>query len=185
MDFPNLESERLTYRKFSQDDFSAVFDWLNNAENMKFRFDGTKDESGVRGYLNWAIDTATADNRTNYEYAVCLKTNNELIGSATVLGLGTEPEIGWLVHRKYWRQGYGTEIGATLLKFCFEVLKLRRVIAGCHAENHGSYGIMVKIGMRREAHFVKSRPYGNSPNGPWHDVYKYAMLAEEWRNKWN
>lgn len=41
------------------------------------------------------------------------------------------------LHRNYWRQGYGTEIGNTLLKLAFDVLGLRRIIADCNTLNKG------------------------------------------------
>ena len=79
-----------------------------------------------------------------------------LIGSATLMHLPDDPEIGWTLHRNHWRHGYGIEIGKTMLKLGFDVLGLRRIIAGCNAENRASFRIMEIIGMRREAHFVKA-----------------------------
>ena len=57
---------------------------------------------------------AEADDCTDYEYAVILKTDNSLIGAATLMHLPDDPEIGWTLHRDNWRQGYGTEIGNTI-----------------------------------------------------------------------
>ena len=180
MEFTKLESERLIYRKFSLDDFPVVFDWLGNVENMKYRYGEPRNEAEVRDYLNWAITSAEAEERKDYEFAVVLKTDNTLIGSASLFNVPDNPEIGWMVHRNYWRQGYGTEIGETMLKLGFDVLKLRRIIAGCNARNQGSYKIMEKIKMRREAHFVKAQLGSSSLNYEWCDRYIYAMLHEEW-----
>jgi RimJ/RimL family protein N-acetyltransferase len=90
-----------------------------------------------------------------------------------------EPEFGWLIHRNYWRRGYGSELGKTLLDLGFGTLKLRRISAYCDAENIGSYRIMEKIGMRREGHFIKSRRGNSSLNFEWRDVFYYAILHEE------
>ena len=46
MKFIELESERLVYRKFNENDFLIVFDWVNNFENMKYR-EGVLDEPGA------------------------------------------------------------------------------------------------------------------------------------------
>ena len=181
MKFIETESERLFFRKFKYDDFSAVFDWLGNAENMKYRRGEPRSESEVHEYLNWVISNADAEECKNYEYAVVLKKDGSLIGSATLMHLPDEPEIGWTVHRNYWRQGYGTEIGGTMLRLGFDKLRLRRIIAGCNAENRGSYRIMEKIGMRREAHFIKAQHGGSAFNNEWCDRFQYAILFEEWR----
>ena len=67
-----------------------------------------------------------------------------------------------------------------LLKLAFETLKLRRVIADCNTLNTGSYRIMEKIGMRREAHFVKMYQGNSVLDHRWCDKYQYAVLREEW-----
>ena len=179
MNFIELESERLIYRKFSEDDFSVVFDWANNAENMKYR-EEPLNESQARGYLNWLISNTNAEEITHCEYAVVRKSDNKLIGSATLMHLPDNPEIAWTLHRDYWRQGYGTEMGKTLLRLGFDILGLRRIIAGCNARNQGSYRIMEKIGMRREAHFVKAQQGNSALNHEWCDRLQYAILAEEY-----
>jgi len=183
MKFIELESERLIYRKFKQDDFPIVFDWLGNAENMKYRMGEPRNESEVRDYLNWAVSNAEADECNSYEFAVASKTENSLIGSGSLMNIQEKPEVGWLVHRNYWRQGYGTEIGETLLRLGFDTLNLRRIIAGCNARNTGSYKIMEKIGMRREAHFIKAQQGNSALNYEWCDRFQYAILWEEYNHK--
>ena len=89
------------------------------------------------------------------------------------------------MHRDYWRKGYGTEIGEKLLRLGFETLALRRIVADCNTLNRSSYRIMEKIGMRREAHYVKYY-HGNSALGhAWCDKYLYAILREEWMKRRN
>ncbi|MCL1859043.1 MAG: GNAT family N-acetyltransferase [Oscillospiraceae bacterium] len=179
--FIELESERLIYRKFKYDDFPEVFDWLGNAENMKYWMGEPKSESETRDYINWAISSSEAEDIKNYEFAVVLKSENILIGSATLINLPGDPEIGWVLHKNYWRQGYGTEIGRALLKFSFDTLGLRRIIAACNAKNRGSYRIMEKIGMRREGHFIKAQQGNSALDYEWCDRFQYAILKEEWK----
>jgi len=162
------------------DDYPVVYSWFNNPENMKYRTDEPKTEAEVNDYINGSIKNAEAKSCSNYEFAAQLKGENKLIGSATLINVPTNPEIGWMVHRDYWKNGYGTEIGKTLLRFCFQYLNLRRVIAACNARNIGSYKIMERIGMRREGHFVKAQSGNSVLNYEWCDQYLYAMLQEEW-----
>ena len=181
MKFVEIESERLAYRKFNEDDFPIVFDWLGDIETMKYRRGEPRSEAEVRDYLNWAISNAEADECKNFEYAVVLKSDGSLIGAATLMHLPHDPEIGWTVHRNYWRQGYGTEIGNAMLRLGFDILNLRRIIAGCNARNHASYRIMEKIGMRQEAHFIKAQHGGSALNNEWCDRFQYAILQEEYK----
>ena len=181
MKYIELESERLVFRKFKQDDFSVVYDWLSNIENVKYRSSEPKSEAEAHTYLDWAIQCAEEDNCVNFRYAVVLKETEELIGSCELYYTDRDPaELAWELHRNYWGKGYGTEIGNTLLKLAFETLRLRRVIADCNTLNIGSWRIMEKIGMRREAHFVKSYRGNSALNHAWCDKYQYAILKEEY-----
>ena len=91
-------------------------------------------------------------------------------GEATRTG-----DVGYSIACAYWRQGIGTEAARAMLSAGFEVLKLRRIWAECDVRNAGSWGIMEKLGMHREAHFRQDRPARDG----WRDSYLYAMLADE------
>ncbi|MCL2528041.1 MAG: GNAT family N-acetyltransferase [Defluviitaleaceae bacterium] len=181
MKFISLESERLVYRKFNMDDFLVVNDWLSDPDIMMYRRGEPRSEAEVRDYLDWAITNAEADPCSNFEYAITLKENGNLIGAATFMNVPDYPEIGWTIHRDYWRQGYGTEMGIAMLRLGFETLRIHRIIAGCNAENQASYKIMERLGMRREGHFIKAQLGNSALNNKWCERYLYAILREEWQ----
>lgn len=117
----------------------------------------------------------------NFRYAVVLKESGMLIGSCELAFTDKDPaELAWELHRNYWKKGYGTEIGQTLLKLGFEKIGLRRIIAVCNTLNRGSYRIMEKIGMRREAHYVRSYRGNSALHHQCCDKYQYAILREEY-----
>ena len=179
MKFIELESERLIYRKFNESDFPVLFAWTGSDENMKFR-EGSLSEAQTRGYLNWLITNTNADDVTHCEYAVVRKSDGALIGSAVLMHLPDNPEIGWTLHRDYWRQGYATEMGRTMLHLSFDILDFHRIIATCNALNTASYRVMERIGMRREGLFIKSRKGNHTLKDEWCDEVLYAILHEEW-----
>lgn len=181
MRFTELETERLLLRKLYESDFPIVYDWLGNSENMKYR-KKTLSKEEAHMYLEWAISSADEEECRNFEFAAVIKETGALIGVASLFGLDDEPELGWTIHRDYWRQGFGTEMAKTLLNFGFGTLGLRRIIAGCNAKNTASYLIMERIGMRREAQFVKVQRENSAPNGEWCDRFQYAILYDEWRD---
>jgi len=127
-----------------------------------------------------AIAKANESPCSNYQYAAMIKTDSKLIGACNLAVSGDEAEIGWILHRDYWRQGYGTEMGNAMLKFGFEDLGLHRILAHCDAENIGSYKIMEKIGMRREGLFFDARPPHKKSNREYGDELSYAVLKNEW-----
>jgi RimJ/RimL family protein N-acetyltransferase len=90
---------------------------------------------------------------------------------------GTQAELGWALDPAFTGHGYATEAARGLLRICFEDLGVRRVVAGCFADNDASWRLMERIGMRRESHTIRD---GLHRSGRWLDGYTYALLAEEW-----
>ena len=91
---------------------------------------------------------------------------------------GSEGLLGYLVDPAHHRRGYATELVRAALDLAFGDLGLRRVTAGCFADNIGSWRVMEKAGMRREQHGI--RDSWHAEHG-WVDGFTYAVLADERR----
>ena len=62
------------------------------------------------------------------------------------------------------------------LDLAFGDLGLRRVTAGCFADNVASWRVMEKAGMRREQHGIRDSWHAELG---WVDGFTYAVLADE------
>lgn len=175
-----LETERLILRKFKEDDFAQVHSYSSCAENLTYMLWGPNSEEQTRDFLKRAISRAQENPRANYQYAAVLKNTDNLIGGCGLDLSGGKAEMGWILHRDCWKQGYGAEMGKALLKFGFEELALHRIIAECDAENYGSYRVMEKIGMRREGLLIEGRPANKITDKKYSDKVIYAILKDEW-----
>lgn len=173
-----LETPRLKLRPFTENDFEAVHAYASKLENLKYMPFGPNSEEDTRNFLGRTIAHYAAQPLLNYGYAVTLKTTGKLIGGCEITqdAEGLQGSLGWLLHRDYWKQGYGTELARELIRFGFEELKLHRISATCDSENYGSYRVMENNGMRREGYFIKKR----SSRGEWRDEFLYAILDEDW-----
>lgn len=58
MDYIELESARLLFRKYKREDFPVFYDMLSNLENMKYRSSEPKNENEVKSYIEWGIKCA-------------------------------------------------------------------------------------------------------------------------------
>jgi RimJ/RimL family protein N-acetyltransferase len=58
-------------------------------------------------------------------------------------------EIGWRLAKEYWGNGYASEAAAACLRFGFENLKLKQIVAFTAAANKRSMAVMERIGMTR------------------------------------
>jgi RimJ/RimL family protein N-acetyltransferase len=90
----------------------------------------------------------------------------------------TEGVIGYVVEPGSAGKGVASGLARGLLAASFDVLGLRRVTAGCNADNPASARVLEKAGMRREQHGVEDSWHAELG---WVDGYQYAILAREWR----
>lgn len=168
----NLNTDRLTIRKFEKSDWQAFFEYTSDPIVMKYIPEGVFSEEDAVAFV--------VENMGDHaeKFAVELREENAVIGHISFhkyFGNHTY-EIGWVFNPKYYNKGFATEAAYAIIKHGFESMNLHRVIATCQPENTPSYRIMEKIGMRREGFFKKCIPHGDE----WWDEYYYAILHEEW-----
>jgi RimJ/RimL family protein N-acetyltransferase len=65
-----------------------------------------------------------------------------------------EVEIGWMLARAAWGQGYATEAGGAVRDEAFERLELDSIVAVHHPANAASGRVMEKLGMAFERNVV-------------------------------
>lgn len=125
------------------------------------------------------------------QHVVIARLNGEVVASGSLWlldGMGQthgdpaayadrEAGIDYLVCPFYSGRGFATLIARTMLGVAFDELHLRRVSAGCFADNHASRRILEKSGMRLEHYGVRDSYHADLG---WIDGCVYAMLAEEW-----
>ena len=169
-----LQTARLLLRPLVSDDFEAVQSWAGNPMNTRYMAWGPNTEEQTREF----VTSFVTDGK---DFAVVLKDNNIVIGSCGVYPDSDNDtgELGWILHKNYWKQGYGTELGGELIRYGFETLKLRRLNAPCAAANYGSCRVMERNGMRREALHIKA--FWARVDKEWTDKAVYAILEEEYR----
>lgn len=90
----------------------------------------------------------------------------------------TQGGIGYIVEPRLAGRGIASDVARGLLAAAFEHLGLRRVTAGCNADNPASARVLEKAGMRREQHGIQDSWHADLG---WVDGYEYAILASEWR----
>ncbi|MEG1710698.1 MAG: GNAT family N-acetyltransferase [Clostridia bacterium] len=186
-----LISDRLVLREVSDEDLIAINDYSSDEENVVYMTFAPNSIEDTKKFIDLCKADSIQETRMNYDLAVYCKTENKVIGtcgmyvdSINEVGtnnvVGYQGEIGWILNKKYWKNGYGVEIAKRLIKFGFEEKKLHRIIAKCNAENYASYRVMEKSGMRFET-LEKKSTYGRVRNVKiWYDKRIYAILDEDY-----
>ncbi|WDD97773.1 GNAT family N-acetyltransferase [Thalassomonas actiniarum] len=81
-------------------------------------------------------------------------------------------ELGYSFLKQSQGQGYATEAGVALIRFLFEQVKVRKLIAACTTSNIASWKIMEKLSFTREG-VLQSDIFINNR---WHDSYLYGLV---------
>ncbi len=146
-----IETERLLIRPWEPGDEPAFREMAGDPEMMRYI------SSGVPWSEERIDEFFTRQERHLKTRGICLGALVERATGRTIGISGLQPmrtgediEIGWWVAKELWGQGLGTEAGAGCLRYAWDVLGLRRVVAVAYPENRPSTRIMEKIGMRFE-----------------------------------
>lgn len=101
-------------------------------------------------FLNNVTKEWEKDAPSFYEFAIVL--NGIQIGSVSVY-LSEDRNsgnLGWILNKKYWHNGYATEAAAALKDFAVNTLRVKRLAANCDYRNTASSHVMEKIGLKLE-----------------------------------
>ena len=171
-----IETERTYLRKFTENDYQAVFDFSSNKEVQKYTGDTllkTVDQAKDIIKKVWSADYK----KYGYgRWAVVHKKDNKVIGFA---GLKYLPEfdktdIGFRFLPNYWGQGIATEVSIPIIKYGFEKLGLQEIIGIADADNIGSVKTLKRIGLK----FYKQDVYDefDSTKYEWFKIEKENYL---------
>lgn len=113
------------------------------------------------------------------QLAIVRKDSGAMIGDCAfyILKDGRQAEIGLTLTQDAQGFGFGREVTLRLLAYLFDDLNMQRVRANCDPRNVPAWGVLERVGMRREGHMHRS----TWMKGEWTDDYWYAMLDEEWQ----
>ena len=94
-------------------------------------------------------------------YAVIEKAGGTIIGHCGVrYHAGRDRnEADWLIHRSFWRRGYGTEAAAAVFHRSFTIDRVPAIFGVSHRDNGASIALMKRLGMKfRESLRANDRP---------------------------
>lgn len=85
-----------------------------------------------------------------YRWGITEKGDDSLIGIIGLVRIEEETSqcsFAYLLGCDYWNRGYGTEVLKEVIRFAFEELEMKRIVADHMAENPASGAVMRKAGM--------------------------------------
>lgn len=171
-----IKTDRLLLRKFNVNDAEAIFSaWTSDERVAKYTsWNAHKSIEDTKAYVEYIASKAKIS-----DYNWVIKLDSKIIGSINVCYSDEHLEIAgiaYVVAHDYWGKGYMTEAARAVIKFLFNDVNYRKIIAGCDSENIGSARVMEKAGMKREAVL---REHIKRKDGTWGDDFQYGILKRE------
>lgn len=175
--FPELQTKRLHLKQIHSADAPDLHEFLSDAEVRKYIGipPYTKLEETYRE-IDWY--DKIFNTKTGIRWGIALKDDPTIIGSCGFLNMSQanfRAEIGYELHRSYWRKGIVSEALAAIIKYGFEEMKLNRIEALVEPENVASVQLLERFRFLREG-LLREYEYGA---GKFDDLYMYSMLRKD------
>src|SRR4030095_2090541 len=144
--FPVLSSERLTLRRLTENDSGALFS-LRTDDRVNKYIERPKPEKidDVKEFI--AARNADIEKNASLYWAICLKNSPEVIGTICLWNLSndnTSGEVGYELNPVHQGKGIMNEALNCIIDYCFNNIKLEKLVAYTHRDNQSSIGLLVK-----------------------------------------
>lgn len=179
-----IVTDRLIIRDHVENDLNDLHSLISNEKVMYYLPEiRTKNIEASKDNLENAIVEAKSSCRKKYFFAIIDKTTEKYIGEIGFTKLidadeGCVMELGYFINDDWWGQGIVSEAAKAVIDYAFSELNAIKIETGCIVDNVGSEKVMKKLGMTKEAHYIKHVLLDNKL----FDRVEYRMMKEEWLN---
>lgn len=143
----NIETARLVLRRPRLADVPSLFEFLGDAEAMRY----THADTSLHGCRRRVAVHESRRRRDGYApWTIMSKAENRIIGWGGLYDDPFDPgwgvEAGYFFHPAAWGRGYATELMEACTSLADDVLRLSEVRAFARPENVGSRRVLEKSG---------------------------------------
>ncbi len=176
--FVPLSTPRLALVALSLEDAPAVFSYASDSEISRLvAWPRHENIRTSRRFL--ARSMVGYAQGGHYEWGLKLRADQLFIGSCGFgeldVGRGVG-ELGYVLAKPYWAQGYATEAAAAVIQFGFSKLGLQVIEANAFPENIASLRVMSKLGMR----YRGTKLVPDATTGASRPVSVWQIKREQW-----
>lgn len=157
-----METERFVLRQMTLEDAPTVFEIFSDGDVTKDMgedpFTSIQQAEGLITFMNNLFHQNKA-----FRWGIILKENNTLVGTCGYNGWethrGSRGEIGYDLGKKYWRQGYMTEVLKSVIAFGFETMEFNRIEAFTNLDAEPSMLLLKSLVLTRMVFYVDMLPF--------------------------
>lgn len=162
-----IKTERLILRDFEPSDFDTIHEYGSDLEVVEFMDWGPNTVEDTQNFINRQLECQNQKDRKVFELAVTLKDSGVLIGGTGITIDVDGGVLGYCFNKKYWGNGYATEVTKALMKWAEENFKINKFRATCDVLNEASRKVLEKCGFK----IVKKVDNHVEVRGRWRNTY--------------
>jgi Mlc titration factor MtfA (ptsG expression regulator)/RimJ/RimL family protein N-acetyltransferase len=179
--FP-IRTERLVLRQFQTLDAKDLADLMSNPDTLR--------------YVEWtAMNLEEVEEWIANQHGIRFPHSSkychlavEDVQAGKVAGLATLwfrhnafelAQFEIIIHPNSQRKGYATEAIHGLLRYAFNGLRVRRLVAMCDGRNLPARALLVKSGLRQESECIQD----HLQKGEWVNTVGFAVLKQEYESR--
>lgn len=180
-----IETERLTIRKFEKNDGKELLALLERNDNRIFLKEHVDEATDVKTLndANTRISKLADDweTKTRFVMGIWSKESTEFIGNIWIEPKNWDVpsfEIGYYLDKGYTGKGLASEAVKRSLEFIFEELQAHKVILITRDTNERSIKLAERLQFKKEGHFRESNIENNQRFG----LLYYGLLETEYKD---
>lgn len=168
-------TKRLRLREFTIEDLDTMHVYAGDLECVEFMLWGPNTREDTTRFLLDVLANQSVCPRRKYDFALIDPQGRHIGGCGIYLDdTMKKAEVGWILRKEEWNQGYGSEAAKELITVGFEELGLDEITATCDARNRGSARVMEKCGMTLSTKRINHRR-DRSREDLFHDQLEYSI----------
>lgn len=174
--FPELETKHFLLREVKEKDCKDIYDIYSIEEAVRYQqIEPMQSMEQAQKAVNYFLNAYK--NKKFVRWCIADKSSDKVVGLITLHDFdnwNSRAEIGYMLNKKYWGQGIGSEAGQKVIEYAFEVIELHRIEALIHPDNIASIKLSKKLGFKEEG--LKDKCAFNRSTGEFEDRLIYGIL---------
>lgn len=166
---PQLETHRLLLKPVQEEHLPLIAQYLGDVEvrhNMRLEALDTpqKLELWWKKFASWRRQGKVV------QWSAFFKDSGDYAALLTIKEIKPEQregELGYSVLKKHWQQGLASEAAQRVVKYGFDQIHLKKIVAKILPDNIPSQNVVGKMGFTRDEDFRESFFYRDKPYQLW------------------
>jgi len=148
-----IKTKRLKLTNFQTDYAEEFTKALNDPGIFLYLPESVPDLNDIEKLIQWFIERDKKNVKNGFtgtNLAITIKETQKIIGWCGIQPfdpISDKKEIFFGLSPAYWNKGYMTEAAGAVLRYGFETLNLKEIVAGVKPKNSASIAVLEKIGL--------------------------------------